>query len=509
MRRTTPHVDDRELRLLVFGDEDSDELCEAAAHVESCPRCQQRLSSVAAPEPFAGDVRSLLGSYPDLDILPGHRSPQTPPEGDRLDFLAPPSHPEMLGRLGRYEIERVIGSGGMGLVLKAFDTELNRPVAIKVLARHLAHSSAARQRFARESKAAAAVVHEHVVAIHDVQTDGDFPYLVMPYIAGESLQARVERSGPLEARQIMRIAIQAAAGLAAAHEQGVIHRDVKPANILLENGVERALITDFGLARTVDDATLTRTGIVAGTPHYMSPEQANGEATDHRTDLFSLGCVLYFMATGRPPFRGERAMGVLHRICHDTHRPAWQAGGDVPDELSDLIDDLLEKRPSRRPAGAADVKDRLSRMLAGLQHHPARRLGSRRRIGRWLRQHKLAAASLVLLSVVGLFLAAVVAKPRPPAISDVPGSAAKSPAAIESNAQRQALQTEYAALAAEDLVEVEQQQDVARRLERLEALSQASVFVRPDGEFEQQIRSVDGRLERVGEVFIPADIPSK
>src|ERR1700723_2147872 len=118
--------------------------------------------------------------------------------------------------------------------------------------------------------------------------------------------------------------MQAAAGLSAAHAQGVIHRDVKPGNILLENGVERVLLTDFGLARAADDASLTHSGIVAGTPHYMSPEQASGEATDGRSDLFSLGAVLYFMATGHPPFRAEQAMAVLNRICHDRPRPVAQ-----------------------------------------------------------------------------------------------------------------------------------------------------------------------------------------
>ncbi len=126
------------------------------------------------------------------------------------------------------------------------------------------------------------------------------PDLVMQFVCGESLQSRVDRDGSLEGKEILRIGIQIASGLAAAHEQGVVHRDIKPANIMLEDRVERVLITDFGLARTVDDASLTHTGIIASTPHNMSPQQANGDATDHRTDLFSLGSVLYFMATGHP-----------------------------------------------------------------------------------------------------------------------------------------------------------------------------------------------------------------
>src|SRR5439155_13924679 len=134
---------------------------------------------------------------------------------------------------------------------------------------------------------------------------------VMEYISGISLQERLDRQGPLELKEILRIGIQIAAGLAAAHAQGLIHRDIKPANILLENGVERVKLTDFGLARAADDASLTQSGVVAGTPHYMAPEQARGEAVDHRADLFSLGSVVYAMCTGRPPFRAGGAVAGL------------------------------------------------------------------------------------------------------------------------------------------------------------------------------------------------------
>jgi serine/threonine protein kinase len=303
----------------------------------------------------------------------------------KLDFLSPPAHPEMLGQIGRYQIEHVIGAGGMGIVLKGFDTDLNRPVAIKVLAPHLAHSGAARQRFAREARAAAAVVHEHVVAIHNVESEHETPFLVIQYVPGRSLQERVEQEGPLTPEEILRIGMQAAAGLAAAHAQGVIHRDVKPGNILLENGVERALLTDFGLARVADDASLTHSGIVAGTPHYMSPEQARGDSADARSDLFGLGAVLYFMATGHPPFRAERAMAVLHRICHDRQRPVSQINPHIPAELADVIDRLLEKKPSRRFASANDVQQALTGVLQRLQSPRARR--PRRWFHpRWIRQ---------------------------------------------------------------------------------------------------------------------------
>jgi len=187
-------------------------------------------------------------------------------------------------------------------------------VAVKLMAPHLAASGSARRRFTREARAAAAIVHPHVMPIHSVNSSGRLPYLVMPCVACESLQQRINREGPLELKEILRISSRIAAGLAAAHAQGLVHRDVKPANILLEKGVDRVMLTDFGLARAVDDASLTKTGVIAGTPQYMSPEQARGEAIDHRSDLFSLGSVMYAMCTGRPPFRAETSYGILRRI---------------------------------------------------------------------------------------------------------------------------------------------------------------------------------------------------
>ncbi|HEX2475763.1 MAG TPA: serine/threonine-protein kinase, partial [Lacipirellulaceae bacterium] len=323
-----------------------------------------------------------------------------------LSLLGAPGHPEMLGRLGRYDIERVIGSGGMGVVLKAHDSELNRPIAVKLLAPHLAHVGAARERFSREGRAAAAVVHEHVVAIYNVESGGPVPFLVMQYVPGRSLQARVDEDGPLGVEEILRIGIQAASGLAAAHRQGLVHRDVKPSNILLENQVERAVLTDFGLARAIDDASLTQTGILAGTPHYMSPEQATGGPIDHRSDLFSLGAVLYFMATGHAPFRATGTLAVLHRICNEHHRPVWQLNKDIPDELCEVIDRLLEKKPSRRPAGAEDVQHELSQLLSRAQQQG---LG-RRRWRRWRTPafKRRAAWAAAFATIAGVVVAAAI-----------------------------------------------------------------------------------------------------
>src|SRR5205823_3653019 len=215
-----------------------------------------------------------------------------------------------------------------------------RHVAIKVMAAAVAGSATARRRFTREAQAAAAVSHDHIVTVHRVHEAAGLPYLVMQYIPGESLQARLDHTGPLEVTEVVRIGLQTASGLAAAHAQGLIHRDIKPANLLLENGLARVKITDFGLARTADDVGLTQDGVVAGTPEYMAPEQARGEPVDHRADLFSLCSVLYALCTGVPPFRGESTAAVLRRVEEETPRPIPALNPDIPAPLVTVVDTL-------------------------------------------------------------------------------------------------------------------------------------------------------------------------
>jgi serine/threonine protein kinase len=273
----------------------------------------------------------------------------------------------MLGRFGGYEITGAIGYGGMGIVLKGLDASLNRYVAIKVLSPHLAASGPARRRFAREAQAAAAVVHENVVAIHGVAESGGLPFFVMPYIRGNSLQKRLDEHGALATAEVLRIGMQTALGLAAAHAQGLVHRDIKPANVLLADGVERVQITDFGLARAVDDASLTRTGMIAGTPQYMSPEQARGELVDARSDLFSLGSLMYAMCTGRPPFRAETSLGVLQRISDSKPRPIQEIKPEIPAWLARIISRLHEADPADRFQSAGELAVLLERCLAHVQ----------------------------------------------------------------------------------------------------------------------------------------------
>ena len=206
-----------------------------------------------------------------------------------------------------------------------------------------------------------------MIGIYGVDETNGLPFLVMEYVVGRSLAQRLDSEGPLPLADILRIGSQIARGLAAAHAQGLVHRDIKPANILLENGVERVKITDFGLAHAVDDVRTTQPGTVIGTPEYMSPEQARGERVDHRSDLFSLGCVLYAMCAGRPPFRADSTMAILRRICEDTPKPLTEINADIPDWLADVIDKLIAKDASERFQSAAEVAELLGQYLAHVQ----------------------------------------------------------------------------------------------------------------------------------------------
>src|SRR3954447_12040839 len=287
---------------------------------------------------------------------------------ESLGFLGPSAEPGSLGRLDHYEVLEVVGRGSTGVVLKARDTKLQRVVAVKALSPRLAASAAARRRFVREAQAAAAVRDDNVVAIYAVSDDGPVPYLVMEYICGLTLEQRVKRDEALDLKEILRIGMQVAAGLAAAHAQGLVHRDVKPANILLENGVERVKITDFGLARAATEASLTQSGVVAGTPQYMSPEQAEGKAIDQRTDLFSLGSVLYALCAGRAPFRASSSLAVLKRVCDETPTPIRETNPEIPGWLVAIVDKLHAKDPAERFQSAAEVAELLGRHLAQVQH---------------------------------------------------------------------------------------------------------------------------------------------
>lgn len=268
-------------------------------------------------------------------------------------------------QLDKYQILDVLGRGGMGVVFKARDTVLERTVAIKVLAGPLAEKPAARQRFMREGRTAAAVKDQHVVTVYGVEEHESLPYIVLEYVEGRSLEDVLAKTAPLPVDEVVKLGAQIAQGLAAAHQKGLIHRDVKPANILVESDTGRVALTDFGLARAVDDASLSHPGEVCGTPHYMAPEQVRGEAIDHRADLFSLGSVLYYMCTGELPFAAPNSMAVLHRVCTDHPKPIRERNPAVPAWLAEIIAGLHAKAPDQRLQSAADVKAALIARLSG------------------------------------------------------------------------------------------------------------------------------------------------
>lgn len=346
-------------------------------HMDQCRSCQDALESLAASAEVWDELPSNLIGQTHLHHQKPDPSEETcDHEPDSLDagvqklieYLGPTDHPNMLGRIGVYEICGIVGRGSTGIVVKSFEPSLNRYVAIKVLSPTLSSNGAARKRFEREARAIAAVVHEHVVPIFAVDEHQGLPYFVMQYIAGASLQHRIERQGPLGACEVVRIAMQVANGLAAAHAQGIVHRDIKPANILLEHGLDRVMVSDFGLARVTDGATVTMSGMIAGTPSYMAPEQARGDNIDQRSDLFSLGSVMYAMCTAVPPFQSETIYGVIRRICDAEQRPIRESNPEIPEWLEAFTNKLLSKEKEDRFESAEQVAAVLADELAHLQN---------------------------------------------------------------------------------------------------------------------------------------------
>jgi len=345
-----------ELEAVFLGALEHESPGERASFLERACRDQPALRSdvdrVLAAHSRVGDFlegpTTAVASLADTLVGPAART-QT------LDFLSPPDREGALGRLGTYVILEVIGYGGFGVVFKALDEKLQRLVAIKALAAPLAASAVARVRFVREARAVAAINHESVVRLYAVEDADRVPYLVMEYVAGTSLQTRLQ-TGPLATGEIQRIGMQIAEGLAAAHARGLVHRDIKPANILLEETTGRAKITDFGQARALDDASHSQEGLIAGTPEYMSPEQARGRSADHRSDLFSLGSVLYAMCVGRPAFDAlGGALSTLRQICEQEPLPIAACNRAIPDWLVSVIKRLHAKDPSQRFQSAAEV----------------------------------------------------------------------------------------------------------------------------------------------------------
>ncbi|HEY7174204.1 MAG TPA: serine/threonine-protein kinase, partial [Micromonosporaceae bacterium] len=266
------------------------------------------------------------------------------------------------GLLGeRYRLDQVLGRGGMAVVWRADDQRLGRPVAIKVMDRAELDDPSALARFDREARTVARLTHPNIVTIHDVGVDDGVPYLVMELVSGRSLADRLT-TGPLPVDEAVRITGQVCAALDAAHAAGVVHRDVKPANILM-TPIGAVKVCDFGIAHGPDGAWHP-TGTATGTSEYMAPEQIAGGAGDQRADLYALGCVMYAMLSGQPPFSGGTPQQVGWQHLHDAATPLASRRRDLPAELSGLVDQLLSKDPAARPASAGDVLARLPRPTA-------------------------------------------------------------------------------------------------------------------------------------------------
>jgi HD-like signal output (HDOD) protein len=288
-----------------------------------------------------------------MPVVEGNRIPDY-----RLEFAE--RFPEGGCRLGGYELISLLGRGAMGLVYKAYEPSLHRFVAIKMLAPALSVSEGARQRFSREARVAAAIQHENVVTVYAVRESAGVTYLAMEYVRGSCVETRIEQHGAMPVPLFVSTARQIAAGLAAAHTRGIVHRDVKPANILLDDDTGRVKLTDFGLARVTDDARITADGALIGTPFYMSPEAIQGEPVTPVSDLFSLGGVLYFMATGKVPFSGQTVAAVFNSVCSREPIPPRRLRANLPERAEALILRLLDKDPAKRCSDAAAVVAELS-----------------------------------------------------------------------------------------------------------------------------------------------------
>ncbi len=387
-------------------------------HLDSCEACRGELEQIAGEKGWWEETACVL-SQSTIGSAQQPRPIDTDPSwtlDSSLDWIRPlldESSGSGLGRIDQYPVEGVIGQGGMGVVLRGTDPLLGRPVAIKILSPHLAGVGAARARFMREAQAAAAIVHPSIVPIYSIATAGRLPYIVMPCINGGNLQQRLEQDGPLELAEVLRIGLQIAEGLEAAHRHGVIHRDIKPANILIEEGNGRVLISDFGLARALDDATLTMSGMIAGTPQYMSPEQARGEVVDQRSDLFSLGSLLYALAIGRAPFRAESPLAVLRKISESKPRPIQQINEQMPAWFDRLTSRLMTIDRNQRIASATEAASLLRDSLAHVRNPSGQPLPKSLQNYRSRTGHLFVGAVAAVAVLLGTFAATRQFQPEP------------------------------------------------------------------------------------------------
>ena len=317
-----------------------------------------------------------LSDNPDTSRFCANCAAPLSPEGQDLPSftktLVPPVPALKKGSLfaNKYRISGEIGRGGMGVVFKAEDTKLKRPVALKLLPMEVSHFPDAKERFIREAQAAAALDHPNICTVYEVEEQDGQMYIAMAYIDGKSLKAKIAQE-PLQIDEAMEIAIQVAEGLEEAHRKGIVHRDIKPANIML-TAKGQAKIMDFGLARLESAGDLTRSAVVMGTVAYMSPEQALGKKVDHRTDIWSFGCLLYEMLAGHSPFQGGHEQAILQAIIHGDPQPITALRHDIPVGLDKILERCLKKNPlDRYPDADALISDLKSVNLAEIASIPS------------------------------------------------------------------------------------------------------------------------------------------
>jgi hypothetical protein len=387
------------------GDTTDAELTVMETHLETCMTCRRRVETESASSEFWRETRRFLASQETrfdppmrklelgpvlLDSLFSSESESCRPtsvanpefdsaggadwRSSRHDSLSqwldPTTTPNSLGRIGKYEVEKIIGQGGMGLVLAAMDTELQRPVAIKTIANFLANSEQ-QQRLIREARTIAGLRHPHIMPIYAIEKWRDVPILIMPLIQGGTLYHAAPKLN-LTMEDILHVGAQLSQALDCLHRVGIIHRDLKPSNILLQDSVRHVLLSDFGLARTGSDCTLTGSNVVAGTPHFMSPEQSRGDRLDHRSDLFSLGSLLFWLCTGELPFAGYSQFETMTNVVNK--EPNYQLLQDrqVPELVQQLIKGLLAKKPDHRWQNSQQVGELMNACLANLQNPTAK-----------------------------------------------------------------------------------------------------------------------------------------
>ncbi|MDQ4005640.1 MAG: protein kinase, partial [Actinomycetota bacterium] len=275
---------------------------------------------------------------------------------------------------GRYEVGEVLGRGGMATVHRGTDTTLGRPVAIKLLADRYAGDQSFVERFRREAQASARLNHPNIVSVYDTGDEDGFHYIVMELVEGETLAEMLRREGRLSTEGSARIAGDVARALEAAHGEGIVHRDVKPGNVMLTSG-GTVKVMDFGIARAAEEDTLTQTGVVLGTAAYLSPEQSRGDAADARSDIYSLGCVLHEMLTGEPPFGGETPVAIAYRHVNERPVPPSSREAHVPSEMDAVVMRALEKDPARRFPDARAFADALAGASSEITTEPMAKVG--------------------------------------------------------------------------------------------------------------------------------------